>query len=191
MHIEKLHSPPPMASVLFADFEQPAADGLVRELVATGYTVSTQHSSVACVAELEKRIYDLLIVRDASAEERRIEMLGRLPRRDQNLPTLLISKTPALPDVVRALNAGADDIVPLSTSDQELASRATAVLRRAGVIRYLADGHLNESCRQSGLDDVIKSLNRHIQRSGATIFKSDDGYVIRLDGITPEPERGF
>lgn len=60
--------------------------------------------------------------------------LGRLPGHEQNLPTLLISKTPAFPDVVRALNAGADDIVPLSTPDQELASKATAVLRRTGVI---------------------------------------------------------
>lgn len=185
MDIAGLHSPPSIAHVLLAVFDDSnkkclAWNGLISELEALGCLVTSSNCAMGCAATINQSPPDLLII--CSESPRDIRKAICLEEHNAAIPMIVVLKTPTVQDVVLALNSGADDVVPSSMSSQELASRANAVLRRSGVVAYLADENSKETCRTDVVDRVVCNLNKHLEGSGATVFRSGHGYVVRKAG---------
>ncbi|MBI3728393.1 MAG: hypothetical protein HY254_08685 [Burkholderiales bacterium] len=181
MNLDSLLSPSFIAHVMLADFKDLGEKwlvsiGLISELEALGCLVTSSNCAMGCAATINQSQPDLLIICSESPSD--IRKVIRLEEHNAAIPMIVVLKAPTVQDVVLALNSGADDVVPSSMCSQELASRANAVLRRSGVVAYLADENLEEACRTDGVDRLVCNLNKHLEGSGATVFRSGHGYVI-------------
>ncbi|MEO6247698.1 MAG: response regulator [Sphingomicrobium sp.] len=125
--------------LLLVEPNRSAMGVLARRLGEAGYRVAAAESAQAAVAELHRLPVDLVLAELAMPLMSGIE-LTRLIRDDsslRDLPVILISGRSDRSGAVRALEAGADDVVVKPFQHEVLLARIARQLARARAVKEL------------------------------------------------------
>ena len=134
-------------------------------LVAAGYTVSSYDSSQKFLAALRQSECDLLIVDWSIPDLSGIEVLEYIRKFHPDMPAIMLTARAKNIDIVRGLEAGADDYVAKPVDPAVLAQRIKSLLRRSkGEVKNVSE-------------NVI--LGRYLLRpSTSTIYLGDEEIVV-------------
>ncbi len=169
--------------ILIAEDDQVLADGLLRALRNTGYSVDRVANGSEADAALAAHGFDLLILDLGLPKLHGVEVLRRLRARGNSVPVLILTAADSIEQRVRGLDLGADDYMAKPFSLQELEARVRALTRRGlgtasavlrhgplsfdatGRVAYLNEQLLDLSARELGLLEVL------LQRAGRLVSK--------------------
>ena len=134
-------------------------------LGASGYTVSSYDSSQKFLAALRQSECDLLIVDWSIPDLSGIEVLEYIRKFHPDMPAIMLTARAENIDIVRGLEAGADDYVAKPVDPAVLAQRIKSLLRRSkGEVKNVSE-------------NVI--LGRYLLRpSTSTIYLGDEEIVV-------------
>ncbi|MEY4619017.1 MAG: hypothetical protein RIS65_189 [Pseudomonadota bacterium] len=134
-------------------------------LGAAGYTVSSYDSSQKFLAALRQSECDLLIVDWSIPDLSGIEVLEYIRKFHPDMPAIMLTARAENIDIVRGLQAGADDYVAKPVDPAVLAQRIKSLLRRSkGEVKNVSE-------------NVI--LGRYLLRpSTSTIYLGDEEIVV-------------
>ena len=134
-------------------------------LRAAGYTVSSYDSSQKFLAALRQSECDLLIVDWSIPDLSGIEVLEYIRKFHPDMPAIMLTARAENIDIVRGLQAGADDYVAKPVDPDVLAQRIKSLLRRSkGEVKNVSE-------------NVI--LGRYLLRpSTSTIYLGDEEIVV-------------
>lgn len=134
-------------------------------LGAAGYTVSIYDSSQKFLAALRQSECDLLIVDWSIPDLSGIEVLEYIRKFHPDMPAIMLTARAENIDIVRGLQAGADDYVSKPVDPDVLAMRIKSLLRRSkGEVKNVSE-------------NVI--LGRYLLRpSASTIYLGDEEIVL-------------
>jgi two-component system KDP operon response regulator KdpE len=124
-------SPPGAPRVLVVDDDAGIRRGLVAELSAAGYDVSTAADGAEALSLFAENPHDLVLTDLAMPGVDGFELIAAV-RREHKTPVIVLSVRGADTEKVRALDLGADDYIVKPFSVQELLARVRAQLRRHG-----------------------------------------------------------
>lgn len=116
--------------ILIAEDDAVLADGLVRSLRHSGYSVDCVKDGAAADAALATGQFDLLILDIGLPRLSGFEILKRLRSRKSKLPVLILTALDGVDDRVRGLDLGADDYLAKPFKLAELEARVRALTRR-------------------------------------------------------------
>lgn len=138
--------------VLLADDDRELARYVRQGLEEEGYTVSVCHDGSSSLREAERTAFDILILDVMMPFLDGVEVCRRLRVQRVVTPILLLTARDAPEDIVRGLEAGADDYLTKPFSFDVLLARIRARTRRHGdqrhvVLRY-ADLLLDANTRE-------------------------------------------
>lgn len=134
-------------------------------LGAAGYTVSSYDSSQKFLAALRQSECDLLIVDWSIPDLSGIEVLEYIRKFHPDMPAIMLTARTENIDIVRGLQAGADDYVSKPVDPDVLSMRIKSLLRRCkGEVKNVSE-------------NVI--LGRYLLRpSTSTIYLGDEEIVL-------------
>jgi len=118
MHVLIVEDEPEMARLL--------SQGLEEEQVE----VSLARDGRAALEMSSSRPFDVILLDVMLPKMNGLEVARQLRRREQNTPVLMLTARDALPDIVKGLDAGADDYLTKPFSFLELLARIRALARR-------------------------------------------------------------
>jgi len=141
------------------------ASAMEEFLGAAGYTVSSYDSSQKFLAALRQSECDLLIVDWSIPDLSGIEVLEYIRKFHPDMPAIMLTARAENIDIVRGLQAGADDYVAKPVDPDVLAQRIKSLLRRSkGEVKNVSE-------------NVI--LGRYLLRpSTSTIYLGDEEIVV-------------
>jgi two-component system, OmpR family, copper resistance phosphate regulon response regulator CusR len=117
-------------SILLADDDAQLATFLSKSLETAGYAVQTAPDEGSVVRELQRQNFQLIILDLNFGQTDGLILLERLRTEGLETPVIVLSARNRLADRIRSFKLGADDYVTKPFSFQELAARASALLRR-------------------------------------------------------------
>ena len=134
-------------------------------LGAAGYTVSSYDSSQKFLAALRQSECDLLIVDWSIPDLSGIEVLEYIRKFHPDMPAIMLTARAENIDIVRGLQAGADDYVSKPVDPDVLAMRIKSLLRRSkGEVKNVSEN---------------VTLGRYLLRpSTSTIYLGDEEIVL-------------
>ena len=150
-----------MALILVADDEADLAMGLRDNLQFEGYEVIVASDGEAAAAAALEQSPDLLLLDIMMPKLDGLEVCRRVREAGHTIPILMLTAKSQEIDVVRGLEAGADDYVTKPFSIRELLARIKAALRRTdagrGLSRILRVG-----------DATVDLIKGKVERGGET-----------------------
>jgi DNA-binding response OmpR family regulator len=183
-------------SILLADDDVHLATFLSKSLESEGYSVHTALDEDSVVAELKRQNYKLIILDLNFGQTDGLKLLEKLRSDGLATPVLVLSARNKVSDRIQSLNLGADDYVTKPFSFQELAARASALLRRKAdpslsVLR-VEDLELDPALRRVTRNDrdiklspkEFDLLHLLMRRSGHTVSRQD--LLGQAWGLQPE-----
>ena len=146
-----------MAKILLVEDEVNIASFIERGLKEFGHTVSVANDGNSGWELIRQEVFDLLIIDIIMPGMNGLE-LCRLYRRQYGylVPVIMLTALGTTEDIVKGLDAGADDYLVKPFSFQELEARIKAILRRGR----------EDSARQLGCDDLVLNCNSRRARRG-------------------------
>lgn len=146
-----------MAKILLVEDEVNIASFIERGLKEFGHTVSVANDGNSGWELIRQEVFDLLIIDIIMPGMNGLE-LCRLYRRQYGylVPVIMLTALGTTEDIVRGLDAGADDYLVKPFSFQELEARIKAILRRGRA----------DSARQLVCDDLVLNCNSRRARRG-------------------------
>ncbi len=121
--------------ILVVEDDRKVASFLERGLREEGYAVDVAHDGDDGSMKANVYDYDLAILDVMLPGRSGFEIVRDLRRGEKPLPVLLLTARDSKEDVVRGLDAGADDYLTKPFSFDELLARVRALLRRGGASR--------------------------------------------------------
>lgn len=148
-----------MAKILLVEDEVNIASFIERGLKEFGHTVSVANDGNSAWELIQQEVFDLLIIDIIMPGMNGLE-LCRLYRRQYGylVPVIMLTALGTTEDIVKGLDAGADDYLVKPFSFQELEARIKAILRRGR----------EDSARQLVCDDLVLNCNSRRARRGET-----------------------
>ena len=146
-----------MAKILLVEDEVNIASFIERGLKEFGHTVSVANDGNSGWELIRQEVFDLLIIDIIMPGMNGLE-LCRLYRRQYGylVPVIMLTALGTTEDIVKGLDAGADDYLVKPFSFQELEARIKAILRRGR----------EDSARQLVCDDLVRNCNSRRARRG-------------------------
>lgn len=155
-----------MAQLLLVEDDAPIRHALVRALTERGHVVTSTTTAMAALQQVIDAPPDLVILDLGLPGLDGYEAL-RMLRAVSEVPVVVATARDDEADIVRALNAGADDYLVKPFGPGQIDARVRAVLRRAG--------------------DSTRSREAPIQVGG--LWLDGEAYEAALDGIPLELSR--
>ncbi len=121
--------------ILVVEDDKKVASFLEKGLREEGYAVDVAHDGPAGLMRAHVYDYDLLILDVMLPGMTGLEIIRDLREREKSVPALMLTARDAREDVVRGLDAGADDYLAKPFGFDELLARIRALLRRGGTAR--------------------------------------------------------
>jgi len=156
-------------NILIAEDEKGMAQILKRGLEEEGHTVCVTEDGRAAVASATQISFDLILLDVMLPGCSGIEVARRLRSECCATPILMLTARDAVPDIVRGLDAGADDYLTKPFSFAVLLARIRALRRRA------------EDSRAQPLqvrDLVLHTVERRVFRGGREIRLTPTEYRL-------------
>ena len=127
--------------VLVVEDEVQVARFLRQALEEEGHTVDTAGDGVEANNQAHLNSYDLILLDVQLPRMDGLQVAAELRRSGLQCPILMLTSRDSTQDVVRGLNAGADDYLTKPFALEELLARVNAITRRqlgpaTGVLRY-------------------------------------------------------
>ena len=146
-----------MAKILLVEDEVNIASFIERGLKEFGHTVSVANDGNSGWELIRQEVFDLLIIDIIMPGMNGLE-LCRLYRRQYGylVQVIMLTALGTTEDIVKGLDAGADDYLVKPFSFQELEARIKAILRRGR----------EDSARQLVCDDLVLNCNSRRARRG-------------------------
>lgn len=146
-----------MAKILLVEDEVNIASFIERGLKEFGHTVLVANDGNSGWELIRQEVFDLLIIDIIMPGMNGLE-LCRLYRRQYGylVPVIMLTALGTTEDIVKGLDAGADDYLVKPFSFQELEARIKAILRRGR----------EDSARQLVCDDLVLNCNSRRARRG-------------------------
>ena len=146
-----------MAKILLVEDEVNIASFIERGLKEFGHTVSVANDGNSGWELIRQEVFDLLIIDIIMPGMNGLE-LCRLYRRQYGylVPVIMLTALGTTEDIVKGLDAGADDYLVKPFSFQELEARIKAILRRGR----------EDSARQLVCDGLVLNCNSRRARRG-------------------------
>ncbi|MFC5752790.1 response regulator transcription factor [Actinomadura rugatobispora] len=153
-----------MASVLVVEDDPNVRTALIRELSARSHVVRSVGTAMDALREVTQSPPDVVILDLGLPDLDGAEVLKML-RGVSDVPVIIATARDDEPEIVRLLNAGADDYLIKPFSAEHLSARLAAVLRRAsrsGPTAELRVGglHIDLDRREAALDGAPLELTR-------------------------------
>jgi DNA-binding response OmpR family regulator len=153
-----------MTSVLVVEDDQHIREAVARTLAAAGYAVRTEPTAAAALTAVVAWRPDVVVLDLGLPDMDGVQVLPMV-RGVSDVPVIVATARDDEREMVRLLDAGADDYVVKPYSGEQLAARIRAVLRRRGdgvASGPLAVGGLriDVARRVATLDDVPLELSR-------------------------------
>ena len=117
--------------ILVVEDEKGMAQVLRRGLEEENYAVTLAHDGVSALSLSEKTRFDLVLLDVMLPGMDGIQIASRMREQRQDLPILMLTARDSVPDIVKGLDAGADDYVTKPFSFAVLLARIRALERRA------------------------------------------------------------
>jgi len=118
--------------LLLTDDDPHVLSGFRRMFERRGHRVDTATNGREALAAIQKNSYDLLVLDWGLPDLEGVELVSKLRAAGRTVPVLMLTGRSEDEDLVRALDAGADDFVPKGTSTPDvILARAEALVRRA------------------------------------------------------------
>ncbi len=121
--------------ILVVEDDKKVASFLERGLREDGYSVDVAHDGIDGSMKAHVHEYDLLILDVMLPGKTGFDILNELRREQSSVPVLLLTARDAAEDIVRGLDAGADDYLTKPFSFEVLLARVRALVRRGGAQR--------------------------------------------------------
>ncbi len=121
--------------ILVVEDDWKVASFLARGLREDGYAVDVAHDGSDGSRKAHVHEYDLVILDLMLPGKTGYDLLAELRRNEIGVPILLLTARDAPEDVVRGLDAGADDYLTKPFSFEVLLARVRALIRRGGAQR--------------------------------------------------------
>lgn len=117
--------------ILLVEDEHSLGTWLSRALETAGIMVEWVDTARTALAAVAAGEHDAIVIDLGLPDRDGQELLADIRKRDRHVPTLVLTARDALPEKVRAFNAGADDFLSKPFELEELQVRLLALLRRA------------------------------------------------------------
>lgn len=150
-----------MAKILLAEDEINIASFIERGLREFGHTVTVAHDGVSGWELLQNEAFDLLVLDIIMPRMNGLDLCRQYRQKEgYRTPVIMLTALGTTEDIVKGLDAGADDYLVKPFSFQELEARIKALLRRGKESPVL----------QLSCNDLILDCNtRRAQRGNITI----------------------
>lgn len=154
--------------VLVVDDDQRLRELLQRYLTQQGFEVSVAENSAALNRQLQKRLWDLIVLDIMMPGEDGLSIIRRLRAAGDTVPIILLTARAEEVDRIIGLEMGADDYLPKPFNPRELLARMHAVLRRQPA-RELAVAPAREDARFRFGDFEFDPAHRRLLRNGEPV----------------------
>lgn len=121
--------------ILVVEDDKKVASFVEKGLREDGYSVDVAHDGTDGSLKAHVYEYDLLILDLMLPGKTGYDILTELRREQSSVPVLLLTAMDATEDIVRGLDAGADDYLTKPFSFEVLLARVRALVRRGGARR--------------------------------------------------------
>ena len=121
--------------ILVVEDDKKVASFLEQGLREDGYSVDVAHDGTDGALKAHVHDYDLLILDVMLPGKTGIDIVRELRRENTPVPILLLTAKDTAEDMVRGLDAGADDYLTKPFSFEVLLARVRALIRRGGAQR--------------------------------------------------------
>jgi DNA-binding response OmpR family regulator len=134
-----------MANVLLVEDDPDVRSAVIHQLTAFGHAVRSAGTALAALREASRDPGDIIVLDLGLPDLDGSETLKML-RAVTQVPVIIATARDDEAEIIRLLNAGADDYLVKPFSGGHLAARIAALLRRAG------SGHASSTLRVGGLE---------------------------------------
>lgn len=155
-----------MKKILIVEDDVFLCDGLYEILQKEGYSVTVASNVAQANAHLEKSVFDLLIFDVMLPDGNGFDLCVSVRKKDNKVPILFLTACDDEVQIVRGLDAGADDYVTKPFKLLELLSRVRALLRRTEGAVY----------KSSGI--TLDTDNMTVKKDGEIVFLTPTEYMI-------------
>lgn len=155
--------------ILIAEDETRMAQLLRSALAEEGHTVTVASDGVSAVEFARAATFDVLVLDVMLPRLDGFEIVRRLRELKDQTPVLMLTARDTPADIVRALDAGADDYLTKPFSFEVLLARIRSVSRRGQIPQPV--------CQEIG-DLVLNTSTREISRAGRKISLTPREYSL-------------